>query len=74
MVLIARSRRVPRLVSMHPDGMARTRLLDDVITRVRCDIGDESRDVPSLAIRPQDRVHIDIRHAAPTLQVCVRDG
>jgi hypothetical protein len=40
----------------------------------RFDITDDSRDLPSLAIRPQDRVHVDIRHAAPKLQVGVRDG
>ena len=49
------------------------RLLDEGVERVRFDIADESRDLPSLAIRPQDRVHVDIRHAAPKLQVCVRD-
>jgi hypothetical protein len=45
------------------------RLLDEGVERVRFDIADESRDLPSLAIRPQDRVHVDIRHAAPKLQV-----
>ena len=59
---------------MNPDGTARTRLLDDVVERVRFDIADDARAFPSLAIRPQDRVHVDIRHAAPKLQVCVRDG
>ncbi|MBI4485000.1 MAG: ATP-binding protein [Acidobacteria bacterium] len=36
---------------------------------LEADIADDSRDFPSLAIRPQDRVHVDIRHAAPKLQV-----
>jgi len=54
---------------MNPYETARERLLDDVVELARFDIADNSRDVPSLAIRPQDRVHVDIRHAAPKLQV-----
>lgn len=54
---------------MNPYGTALKRLLDDVVERVSFDIADESRDVPSLTIRPQDGVHVDIRHAAPKLQV-----
>jgi hypothetical protein len=52
---------------MNPYGTARKPLLDKVVELVRFDIADESRDLPSLAIRPQDRVHVDIRHAAPIL-------
>jgi len=58
-----------RLFSMNPYGTARKRLPDDVVERVRFDIADDSRDFPFLATRPQDRVHVDIRHAAPKLQV-----
>jgi hypothetical protein len=54
---------------MNPYGTARKPLLDEVVELVRFDIANESRDLPSLAIRPQDRVHVDIRHAAPKLQV-----
>jgi hypothetical protein len=50
-------------------GTARKLLLDEVVERVRFDIADDSRDLPSLAIRPKDRVHVDIRHVAPKLQV-----
>jgi hypothetical protein len=52
-----------------PSRDGQERLLDDVVESVRFDITDDSRDRPSLAIRPQDRVHVDIRHAAPKLQV-----
>ena len=58
---------------MNPYGTSRKPLLDEVVELVRFDIADDSRDLPSLAIRPQDRVHVDIRHAAPKLQVGVRD-
>ena len=58
---------------MNSYGTARKPLLDEVVERVRFDIGDDSRDLPSLAIRPQDRVHVDICHVAPKLQVCVRE-
>jgi len=54
---------------MNPYGTARTRLLDEGVELVRFDIADDSHDFPALAIRPQDRVHVDIRHAAPKLQV-----
>ena len=54
---------------MSPYRTARKPLLDEVVELVRFDIADDSRDLPSLAIRPQDRVHVDIRHAAPKLQV-----
>jgi hypothetical protein len=59
------------LFSMNPYGTTRKPLLDEVVELVRFDIADDSRDLPSLAIRPQDRVHVDIRHAAPKLQVGV---
>ena len=57
----------PVLHERSRDGQER--LLDEVIERVKFDIADDSRDLPSLAIRPQDRVHVDIRHAAPKRQV-----
>jgi hypothetical protein len=66
-----RSIRVPHLFFMNPYRTARKPLLDEVVELVRFDTGDDSCDLPSLAIRPQDRVHVDIRHAAPKLQVCV---
>jgi hypothetical protein len=62
------SRLVPRLFSMNPYGTARSRLLT-TSSNASVDIIDESRDLPSLAIRPQDRAQVDIRHAAPELQV-----
>jgi hypothetical protein len=37
---------------MNPYGTARKPLLDEVVERVRFDIADDSRDLPSLAIRP----------------------
>jgi hypothetical protein len=54
---------------MNPCGTARKPLLDAVVELVRFDIADDSRDLPSLPILPQNGVHVDIRHAAPKLQI-----
>ena len=58
---------------MHAHGTARSGFL----TTSSNTLGSTSPTIRAtfrpLAIRPQDRVHVDIRHAAPKLQVCVRD-
>jgi len=45
----------------------------DVTTDRTHSDGSASGHLPSVAIRPQDRVHVEIRHLAPKRQVGVRD-